>query len=249
MLKLSTKDGLNFSIPKKREFKSRPITPGSINKALDFAYQMTYGEEGEHRNHRSGGSHQRKNGEIFCDAFQGKLAELYAFQRFKKHGISSSRPDLDAWKLGRWDDADLVINGKAINVKSMAFFSNLLLLETKDWDSSGLYIPNQSYYDYFVIVRIKPDIKSVFRSKKLHYSNNIDFEVLREAIFDEHFEADIPGYTDNKTLKKIIKRKQILPKGSRLNNTVTMDAENYYLISDDFGDIFDLRDRLLETQQ
>jgi len=249
LLKLFTKDGLNFSIPKKKKFNPRLITTDYINEALIFSYKMTYGRDGEHRRHRSGGSHQRKNGEVFCDTFQGKLSEFYTYQRLKENGISSSKPDIETWELGKWDYADLVVSNKLINIKSMAFFSNLLLLETKDWDDSGLYIPNETYYDYFVIVRIKPDVKSIFRSKRLLYSDNIDFEYLKEIILSQCFEADIPGFIDNNKLKEIIKIKQILPKGSILNDKTKMDAENYYLISDDFNNIFELRDLLIENQK
>lgn len=249
MLKLFTKDSFNYSIPKKKKFNPRLIDADCINEALIFSYKMTYGKDGEHRRHRSGGSHQRKSGEVFCDTFQGKLAEFYTYQRFKENGISSSKPDLDTWELGKWDDVDLVVSNKLINIKSMAFFSNLLLLETKDWDDSGLYIPNKTHYDYFIIVRIKPDIKSVFRSKRLLYTDDILFEDLKELILSQGFEADIPGYIDNNKLIEIIKIKQILPKGSILNKSTEMDADNYYLISDDFDNIFKLKNLLIDTQK
>ncbi|MBY7024809.1 hypothetical protein HYI08_06240 [Clostridium botulinum] len=48
----------NFN--KIHDFKSE-----SIKLAFDFAYNMSFSGKGEHRNHRSGGDHKRKNGEIF----------------------------------------------------------------------------------------------------------------------------------------------------------------------------------------
>ena len=48
----------------------------TIKKTLDFAYEMSFGDGGEHRNHRSGGTHVRKNGEIFANTFQGKLEDI-----------------------------------------------------------------------------------------------------------------------------------------------------------------------------
>ena len=45
------------------------------------------------------------------------------------------------WEKGKWDDQDFVINDSEISLKSMAFFSNPLLLETKNWDLQGNYIP------------------------------------------------------------------------------------------------------------
>ena len=56
-----------------------------------------------------------------------------------------------------------------------------------------------------------------------------------EAIIDEiNFEADIPGYIDNSMLVEAIVAQQILPKGALLNGRITMDAENYYILSYDF---------------
>ena len=74
-------------------------------------------------------------------------------------GINCQNPCIEKWGLGTWDHEDFFINISLINVKSMAFFSNLLLSETKDWDMSGKYIPNSKYYDYFVVVRIKSELK------------------------------------------------------------------------------------------
>jgi hypothetical protein len=45
-----------------------------------------------------------------------------------------------------------------ISIKATKHFGQLLLLETKDWNNNGQYIPNlslekQSQYDYFILVR------------------------------------------------------------------------------------------------
>ena len=120
---------------------------------------MTFGKEGEHRKYRSGGSNVRRNGEVFCDTFQGKLAEYYVYQSLANMKINCPEPGIETWNLGKWDDEDFLVNQKLVNVKSMAYFSNLLLLETSDWDKTGLYIPNKKFYDYFVVVRMRPDIK------------------------------------------------------------------------------------------
>jgi len=108
------------------------------------------------------------------------------------------------------------------------------LLETKDWNEDGMYIPNGKPYDYFIVSRTKPDLKSVFKSKRMLYSDNASFSTI-EAIIDEiNFEADIPGYIDNSMLVEAIVAQQILPKGALLNGRITMDAENYYILSYDF---------------
>ena len=143
MSTLSTEDNINFYITEKKIFSPISIESSYIDEILQFSYNMTFGKEGEHRNHRSGGQHHRKKGEIFCDTFQGKLAEFFVYQNIKNTGLVCTKPDTQTWGLGKWDDVDLIINGKNVNIKSMAHFSNLLLLETKDWEPDGTYIPNK----------------------------------------------------------------------------------------------------------
>lgn len=223
-----------FYIPEKKIFSSSLINDIYIEEITNFCFQMTFGKAGEHRKYRSGGSHFRKNGEIFCDTFQGKLGEFFVYQKFLELGIRVSKPDLETWGLGRWDDQDFLIKDNLINVKSMAYFSNLLLLETKDWGKNGVYIPNGKPYDFFIVSRTKPDLKSIFKSKRMLYSDDISFSIIKTIIDEITFEADIPGYIDNSMLLKVIDSKQILPKGSLLNGRISMDAENYYILTTDF---------------
>ena len=100
----------------------------TILKVFQFSFDMTFGEKGVHRAHRSGGSHYRKNGELFINTFQGKIAEFGLYNYFLEKGIKSDEPDLSTWDLGKWDSADLVVNGKKINVKSTKSKGHLLLL-------------------------------------------------------------------------------------------------------------------------
>jgi len=242
---LNSKDGNSFYIPRTKNFNPIEIKRDYVNETLDFAYAMTFGKDGEHRRYRSGGTHTRKNGEIFCDTFQGKLAEYFVYQRLKSMGINCPRPDIEKWGLGKWDDEDFLINNKLINVKSMAFFSNLLLLETKDWDKNGLYIPNNKYYDYFIVVRIKPELKKEFRIKRMLYSNDIGYERIKSLFEKLSFFADTPGYITSALLREKIQERQILPKGSMLNGRITMDAENYYILSIDFDEFDNIQQHLL----
>jgi hypothetical protein len=242
---LNSKDGNSFYIPRTKNFNPIEIKRDYVNETLDFAYAMTFGKDGEHRRYRSGGTHTRKNGEIFCDTFQGKLAEYFVFQRLESMGINCPRPDIEKWGLGKWDDEDFLINNKLINVKSMAFFSNLLLLETKDWDKNGLYIPNNKYYDYFIVVRIKPELKKEFRIKRMLYSNDIGYEIIKSLLEKLSFFADTPGYITSAFLREKIRERQILPKNSMLNGRIKMDAENYYILSIDFEEFNNIQQHLL----
>ena len=245
MTTLNNKDGHNFFIPATKVFNPNEIKRDYVNETLNFAYAMTFGNDGEHRKYRSGGSHTRKNGEVFCDTFQGKLAEYFVYQKLTSMGVDCPKPDIEKWGLGKWDDEDFSINNKLINVKSMAFFSNLLLLETKDWDKTGKYIPNNKSYDYFFVVRIKPELKKEFRNQRMLYSNEISFERIKSIFDKQTFFADIPGYVNNSFLKEKIQEKQILPKGSMLNDRIKMDAENFYIVSNDFEEFDNIKQFLL----
>jgi hypothetical protein len=230
-------EGDNYYITKRKEFTQFKFTSENLKSVFDFAYDMTFGRKGEHRGIRSGGQYSRKNGELFANTFQGKLAEYSFYNLLKNNEIESNEPDLQKWGLGKWDDSDFFVNGKKISVKSAAHFSNLLLLETKDWKKDGTYIPNQSIYDYHVLVRICPDIKSILRAKRLFYSDEADEMELKKIIDVNNFSYDIPGFISNEELKAIIIGNQILPQNALLNGKVKMDAENYYCQSGDLQNI------------
>jgi len=169
------------------------------------------------------------------------------YERLNKLGINCPKPEIERWGKGKWDDQDFIINNIRISIKSMAFFSNLLLLETKDWDADGNYIPNKKKYDLFVIIRLKPDLKSFFRTKRILYTNFLKKELVREIITAIEFEADIPGYVEHEKLVEIIKENQILPQNVFLNGKIKMDAENYYILSRDFTKLENIKS-LFKTQ-
>ncbi len=239
----------SYTVNSKKIFNGIQILPRDLRKIFDFAYAMCFGD-GHHRNHRTGGQYGRKNGEMFCNTFQGKLAEVVLYSLFISNGIDCDEPDFAIYGEGVWDDSDLVIKGKKINVKSAAHFSNLLLLETKDWNSLGQYIPNlnsgsTSNYDYFILVRIQPDIKKILRDSRFFYSNEVEKEKLEEVIFNETWKYDIAGFISNEQLIAVIKNKNILPQNSLLNGRIPIDAENYYMQSGDMLNINELIKKLL----
>lgn len=214
-------------------FSTNKIPKSDIKTIFNFSYDMTFGNKGEHRNMRSGGQYQRKNGELFCNTFMGKISEVIIWRILNKKNIYCKKPNLEKWKLGKWDDCDLQVSNKKINIKSAAHFSNLLLLETKDWNEKSEYIPDKTIYDFFVFVRIKPDLKKIFKSKKLFYTNNSNKEIIESIINNHIFYFDIPGFINKKILKFLIVNKYILPQNALLNGKIKMDAENYYIQSKD----------------
>lgn len=227
---------------KKVPFSGSSIPIADLKKVFDFSYEMCFGK-GYHREYRSGGQHERKKGEMFCNTFQGKLAEIATYNYFLAKGLSCEELDFSISPQGIWDDVDILTKGKKISIKSVAFFSDLLLLETKDWNSSGKYIPNlkndsTTNYDYFILVKIKPDIKKLFKSKNLYFSNEISKETIEQLILREQlWEYEVVGYCTDKTIEYIINHKYIIPQNSFLNGKTKIDAENYYIQSGDLKKI------------
>lgn len=230
-------EGYGLSVTKKIPFGAKNLwvlQNRYVLQSLDFAYQMAFGS-GEHRDHRSGGTHIRMAGEIFANAFQGKLSEFAIYQlTAKNHNVVP--PDTSIHGLGVWDSYDLLIDDDFVSVKSTKSYGNLLLLETKDWDDEGIYIPNSVSYDRFVLVRIKPDIETVLRDSGLLFSKSIDKNVLNFLFASKIFEFDVPGFITKEDLIFLISNRYIIWKGQRLNSKTTMDATNYYCQCSDMRD-------------
>lgn len=206
----------------------------TIKTTFDFAYEMSFGASGEHRDHRSGGTHIRKKNEIFANTFQGKLSEFAIYNTLYKI-FNLPKPDLSTYGLGEWDDYDFVIDDKKISIKSTKSFGNLLLLEKKDWNKSAEYIPNiskgKSVYDFFILVRIKPYCEDIFKDFK--FSDFQNKENLKSKILSLTWEYDIPGFITKDDLKYAINNNYIIKQGEKLNGKVKMDADNYYIQAGD----------------
>lgn len=223
--------GNAYYLTEKRPFSRRgKLKAETIEKAFDFAYEMAFTDK--HRNTRSGGSKGRTHGEIFANTFQGKIAECAACNFFYRYD-SSVAPDFATYEKGIWDSVDLTVCGKQIAVKSTKHFGQLLLLETKDWDMHGCYIPNigttTCAYDYLMLVRIIPSCEDLLKHERLLYSNQIDRDRLHHICCRENWEYDYAGYITQDDLIHIIRNRYVLPKGSLLNGKTAMDAENYYI--------------------
>ena len=246
MLSKMSNNNNNFSITSRKPFEpDGTFNSDAIETVLDFSYDMSFGRIGEHRNHRSGGSLHRRNGEIFANAFQGKLAEI-AIYEFLKNEYEINEPDFDCYGLGEWDDTDFTINGRKVSIKSTKSFGNLLLLEQKDWDSNGNYIPNLSkqvsYYDLTFLVRIDPSCEGLFKDNRWLYSDDIPKSELSSLISKVDWSFDIVGFISLEEIVYAIRNNFIIPKGSLLNGRTKMDASNYYIQAGDFHEIHQLRD-------
>lgn len=209
-----------------------------IAESVGFAFDMSFGE-GAHRLYRSGGTYNRTPREVFMNTFQGKISEYALYMYLNERNIQASQVDLRVEGKGRWDSYDIECYKKHIAVKSTKHYGQLLLLETKDWDENGRYIPNldtdNSIYDSFVLVRIKPSIDDELK-------NNNDFWTLRkeEMILELNryeWEYNIAGFITDDDFKYIIEHDYIIKKDQRIGKYkkdgeykgTKMDADNYYV--------------------
>lgn len=228
-------EGTSYYLSSKRPFvQCGTLKKSTIETVFDFAYEMAFTDK--HRSTRSGGSKERANGEIFSNAFQGKIAECAACNFFYQYDHAAV-PDFGTYEKGTWDSVDLIACGKQIAIKSTKHFGQLLLLETSDWDDKGQYIPNIGIstcsYDFLLLVRITPSCEDLLKQERLLYSSHIDRELLHNLCCNQLWSYDYAGYITKADLINIIQNKHILPKGSLLSGKTLMDAENYYIQAGD----------------
>lgn len=222
-----------------------------LEEVFEFAYGMSFGGEGHHRNHRTGGNNRRRKGEIFADTFQGKLAEFAIWEQFNNNNLEVPKPDTIMYEEGVWDTSDFEYKGIKIAVKSTKSIGQLMLLESKDWNKEGLYVPNlhikNELYNYFILLRLKPFTASILSKNRLLYTDTIDKNSLKEIIMRQEFSFDIPGYITHRNLVQLIERDYFIPQDAYLNRihkNNKMDADNYYIQTGDMHPINKLIERL-----
>ena len=239
-------------ITAKRQFLPNiSLKKSEVKKILNFAWEMTWGQFGEHRPNRSGGSQYRNNAMRFKDVVEGKCGEFAVRKFLIEKGHKPSEVDLAVYSRGVWDDVDLTLNGKAINVKTMKHFSNLLLLEQKDYSKDGNYLghtDSSKKYDIFFCARMRSSIQEYFRSEGLNgrsFSSFIEFESHFKALSRMNWELDLPGFAPLDLLKQAIQDKHIIARGEYLNGRTRMDATNIYIQSGDLLDVGLINDFVL----
>ncbi|MCR4750200.1 MAG: topoisomerase DNA-binding C4 zinc finger domain-containing protein [Lachnospiraceae bacterium] len=231
-------EGSNYYLQNKKRFLAYATILDTDKKScFDFAYDMSYGEKGEHRYKRSGGSANRTKGQIFINTFQGKLAEYALYRYLLSKNIDTTAPDVSEYERGVWDAFDLDCQGKHISVKSTKSYGNLLLLEKEDWNEKGEYLPNKGSevctYDYTVLVRFYPDGEAIMKANHLLLQRDFEIpsnihDILCEKVMNVTWQYDFAGFIYFSELVKMIKENHSIPKGSYLNGRTKMDADNYY---------------------
>ena len=237
--------------PKKFGLLNIPLPSATLEQVLEFSWNMTFGQKGQHRAHRTGGSEIRSDLMVFRDVYRGKLGEV-AFYYYcqQRHGVQQlSEIDFSCSATGIWDCADFIVNDKHhISIKTTKDFGNLMYLEAKDWDidshqQKAVYKPNQhdpnknhGIYDYFFLCRVKSNIDAIIHQISQQPTPTA-LEDLKLKLFrilkQQKPQLDIAGYISNRDLLQVMQQARfLLPAGTFVGKSAKpQDAENYYIQS------------------
>lgn len=234
-----------FQVNRSRPYRQVSRFNGqAVTASSNFAFDMTFGKAGAHKVTRSGGAHARSAGEVFANAFQGKLAEFAVADLLKSViDLRNIAPTLDTSPLGVWDGPDLEGPGFSLEVKSAKSFSNLLLLEEGNWTKEGQYRHGANgepvEVSHVVLVRIHPNIDRLMVAvlEATAQAEDARTKVLA-ALGNESWGFDCPGYLDREALATVFQTPFLISKGDRLGTRGTrMDASNYYAQASDLQPI------------
>jgi hypothetical protein len=213
-----------------------------VRLAFDFAHAMSFGGKGVHRCHRTGGREMRRNAQIFCDAFNGKLGEFAVYQYFASKEVPLPMPDIGVYGRNIWDSSDFLYSGRRIGVKTTKKYAQLLLLEQGDWNARGQYIPNvrtgEGNYSALILVRTDSEVVEDLKKKRYYYADRIPMDIIECVAKRRTYTFDIPGAAPRDLLLEAIRGGYTIPQGAYLNSFETqMDAANYYIQTGDLVDV------------
>lgn len=228
--------GLAYEVSHRVPFEPTAFSESDQVKAsFEFAWDMTFGDKGEHRSHRTGGIARRKNGEIFANTFQGKMAEFAVCQVLAEHGVAAT-PDLSVMDLGEWDSFDLKVGETVVAVKSTKRYGNLLLLEAADWNVDGTYRhAGGADADLTALVRIDPSPEDLLRRRRLLRASTCNLIDLKWTVAPlEQYRFHVVGAVTRGFVADAVRSRLFVPRGATLNGRTAMDADNYYVQACDF---------------
>lgn len=205
------RDNNNYHIFKKKAFDGRrKFKDDHIRAAFKYAAGVADGDK-----------------EAFIKAFQGKMSTYGCYDYLSEEGIGVNLAQVADTPHAYACQAQ----GKHLGVLSTIYYGNLLLLETKDWNKKGQYVPNlvlgHDPYDYLVLVRLKPSLDNILRKNPSYFEG--DIHDLLDKLLEEQWAYDFLGYVSREDLKYIIKEKLILPRHGMLNGKTKMDTDYYYV--------------------
>lgn len=216
------------------------ITNSDFEKAFNFSYAMTFGNQGEHNSSsftRDSG-YKRSQGEIFVHTLQGKLSEIATYNHSVAKGNQCDEIDFSIGRLDYWDNIDLAINNLNVSVKSTKGYSMFLLLEVKNYDQKGDYkypYDGQSKIDLFLLCRVQSasgeSIEGILKSNHWLYSNGLNREFLYNELNKRKWLVELTGFISKKNLVEyVIKPDHIMKSGIKMGTSdEPMKVDNYYV--------------------
>ena len=84
------------------------------------------------------------------------------------------------------------------------------------------------------------DLAKILKQNRLYLSDRCNYDILKNLFNYSCFKYNIAGFITIDDLKTIINSNHYIPQGSTLNQSTHMDADNYYIQSDDMGEIEEL---------
>ena len=216
-----------FSASIKKEFKPFLDINKYIQETVKWATKQRFKENG------------RTPQEILKNSITGKLGEFGIYEYFKSLGYDPTYPELLIRnKKGEYDDGDMVVNNRKINIKTAPFFSNLLKLIANDWDENGGYRWGINGIDYsykaFFLARISPN-----PHKLIFEYPFIDNEII-EYLQQVYFQMDIPGFINIKDFKKIISNGHMIKNIQKNLDGKEIDLSFYYCQCGELRDLSEI---------
>jgi hypothetical protein len=165
-------------------------------------------------------NYDRNKWEIFKNALQWKLAEVWFYNYYTTKWKKMEKPDFWVWERWKWEDCDMIINDKKISIKSTKHFWNLLLLEKDRYSKDWLYLEPADWKE-----PIKHDLIYFIRVKWIDSSNPNDYKSI------QNIDIEITWYITHEIFIDIINQKLIIEKWNIL--WIPMIVDNYYICSSD----------------
>lgn len=218
-----------------------------VQDCMEFAYDMTFGKVGQHRNIANGSSYQRSDSEIFANVLQGKVGEFAVRNYLASLGLDVSDVDLRRYQKGRWDNGDLVLGNDLISVKSSPSYVNFLKLNANDYDERGRYKFGRSADDYIMYTRVLPNVNKVMRDVSYEINTLISQDALtcddiERLILEDTWSVDLPGYiTRGDFAEEVIGNDLKVYKGEKIDN-LGMFHDVYYTQTGDLRELDTLAD-------
>lgn len=243
------KEGHKYYYPLRKVFSSEIgiFTRSEIEQATKFAFAML----GNARPSSHGGEREREDWEIFINQLEGKLGEIAVFRQALKFGYN---PSLDFTVTSRfsWDKGDLILEKvptnsneadfyekRTVQIKTSKSFSQMMLLEVKDYNIDGTYKHTEDgcdsiIYDSFVAQRLNRSWTNVIKQlKKLFYEN--DDDIIVELLVNVQVGYDSAYMIDREKFKEVIQRKQVLRAGegiatkANVPKSTIIEVDNYVI--------------------